>query len=159
MKLHKEGRKAVVKEAKEEEEEEGSPLCKELHPKQRRDRTFLKATNSEPAMGTPHLLISSPTAPHTHLSSPLPIINDPLDEVLSLNLNLDEHFEHMDLDISHISPTLEHTNEIILHPTKKFVEPVYTPSFSPIITFPTKESTHWKSLATKKHIKHQALHV
>ena len=79
VKLHKEGRKVVEEEEKEEKEEEGSPLRKELHTKQRRDPTFLGTTNFEPTMGTSHLHISSPTSPCTHLSSPLPIINDPLD--------------------------------------------------------------------------------
>ena len=48
----------------------------------------------------------------------------------------------MDLDIPHISLTPKCTNEIILHPTKKPIEHAHTPSLSPIITLPTKESTH-----------------
>ena len=129
----------MVEEEEEEEEEEESLLCKELHTKQRRDPTFLIATNSELAMGTLHLHISSPTSPCTHLSSPLPIINYPLDEVLPLNLNLDEHF---DLDIPHISPTTERTSDIMLHPTDRSIEPTQTPSLSPIITLPTQPSTY-----------------
>ena len=79
----------MVKE--EDEEEEESPLCKELQNRQRRDLAFLRATNSKPTIGTSHLNVTSPTSPHTHLSLSLPIINDPLDEILQMNLNLDEH--------------------------------------------------------------------
>ena len=114
------------------------PLCKELQTKQRRDPALLKATHSEPTMGTSHLVISSPPSPHTHQSLPLPIIDDPLDEVIPLNLNLNDHF---DLDIPHISPTPERTNDIILHPIEKMVEPAQTPSLTPIITLPTQETT------------------
>ena len=89
-------------------------------------------------MGTSCLAISSPTSPHTHHSLPLPIINNPLDEVIPLNLNLNDHF---DLDIPHISPTPKHTSNIILHPTKKTIELAQTPSPSPIITLPTHETT------------------
>ena len=69
--------------------------------------------------------ISSPTSTCTHHALPLPIINDPLEEVIPLNLDLNEHF---DLDVPHISPTLERTSEISLHPTDKILEPVHTPS-------------------------------
>ena len=60
MKLHKEGRKVIAKEAEEEDEEEGSPLRKELHTKQRRDPTLLKATNSKPTMGMSRLVFHHP---------------------------------------------------------------------------------------------------
>ena len=88
------------------------------------------------------LITSSPTSPCTHLSLPLPIINDPLDEVLLLNLNLGEHFEHMDLDIPHSSSTLECTSNIMLHPSDKPIELAQTPSLSPMITLPIEQSTH-----------------
>ena len=66
-----------------------------------------------------HFLSSTtPSSPHTHLSLPLPIINDPLDEILPMNLYLDEHFDHMDLDIPHLSPTPNRITEPILKPTK-----------------------------------------
>ena len=147
VKLHKEGKKVVAEEAEEEEEEEGLPLRKELRTKRRRDPAFLKTTHSEPTMGTSHLVISSPTSPHTHHSLPLPIINDPLDEVIPLNLNLNDHF---DLDIPHISPTLERTNDIILQPTEKMIEPAQTPSLTPIITLPTHETTQQETPTTEK---------
>ena len=137
----------VAEEAKEEEEEEGSSLRKELHTKQRRDPAFLKTTNFEPTMGTSHLVISSPTSPWTHHSLPLPIIDDPLDEVIPLNLNLNDNF---DLDIPHISPTPEHTNNIILHPTQNIVEPAETPSLSPIITFHTHDTTQQETPTTRE---------
>ena len=144
MKLHKEGKQVF-------EEEEESPLHKELQTKQRRDPTFLKPTNFEPAIGTSHLKITSPTSPHTHLSLPLPIINVSLDEILpTMNLNLDEHFEHMDLDIPHISPTTECIIKPILKPTKTPIEPAPTPSLQPIITLPIEESTHREPPTTKE---------
>ena len=118
--MQKKQKKKVVAEM---EEEEGSPLRKELHTKQRRDPDLLKATHSKPTMSTSHLVISSPASPHTHHSLPLPIIDDPLDEVIPLNLNLNDHF---DLDIPHISPTPKRTNDIILHPIDKMVEPAQT---------------------------------
>ena len=118
VKLHKEERKVVAKEVEEREEEEGSPLHKELRTKQRRDPALLKATHSEPTMGMSRLVISSPTSPHTHHSLPLPIIDDPLEEVIPLNINLNDHF---DLDIPHISPTPERTNDIILHPIERIM--------------------------------------
>ena len=96
----------------------------------------------------PFLNVTSPSSPHTHLSLPLPVINDPLDEVLPLNLNLDEHFEHMDLDIPHISSTPKRTSNITLHPIEKPIEPAHTPSLSPIITLPIEESTHRKPPTT-----------
>ena len=89
-----------------------------------------------------YLNVTSPTSPHTHLSLPLPIINDPLDEILPLNLDLEELFEHMDLDIPHISPTPKCTNEFLLHLIEKPIELACKPSLSTIITLPTKESTH-----------------
>ena len=143
--LHKEGRRVVEEEAEETKEEEGSPLHKELRTKQRRDPTFLKATNSEPTMGMSCLVISSPTSPCTHLSLPLPIINDPLEEVIPLNVNLNEHF---DLDIPHISPTPECTTELILHPTRKIVEHAQTPSLQPIVTLSTQETTQKETPTT-----------
>ena len=85
-------------------------------------------------MGTSCLVISSPTSPYTHHLLPLPIIDDPLEEVIPLNLKLNDHF---DLDIPHISPTPERTNDIILHPREKIMEPAQTSSLSPIITLPT----------------------
>ena len=91
VKLHKEG-KQVVQVEEEEEEEEEIPLRKELGTKQNRDPKFLKATTSEPAIGTHSLSFEVPSSPHTHLSLPLPIINDPLDEIMPMNLNLKEHF-------------------------------------------------------------------
>ena len=48
----------------------------------------------------------------------------------------------MDLDIPHISPTPEHTNDIMLHSTTKPIEPTHTPSLSPIITLLVEESMH-----------------
>ena len=46
-----------------------------------------KVTTPELAIGMQTLNITSPYSPHTHLSLPLPIINDPLDEIF-VNLNL-----------------------------------------------------------------------
>ena len=90
-------------------------------------------------------MISSPTSPCTHFSSPLLNINDPLDEVIPLNLNLNEHF---DLDIPHISPTPERTSEITLHPTNKIIEPTQTPSLQPIVTLSTKKTTQKETPTT-----------
>ena len=92
-----------------------------------------------------HLVISSPTSPCTHHSLPLPIINDPLEEVIPLNLNLNEHF---DLNIPHISPTPKRTSEIILHPIEKIVEPAQTPSLQPIVTLSTQETTQKETPTT-----------
>ena len=120
-------------------------MHKELCSKQRKDPSFLRATNSEPTIGTSYLVISSPTSPHTHFSSPLPSTNDLLDEVIPLNLSLNEHF---DLDIPHISPTPERASEITLHPTKKIVEPTQTPSLQPIVTLSTQETTQKETPTT-----------
>ena len=57
--------------------------------------------------------ITSPSSPHTHLSLPLPIINDPLDEILPINLNLDEHFDHIDLEMPNISPIVDRITKVI----------------------------------------------
>ena len=97
-----------------------------------------------------HLKITSLASLDTHLSLPLHIINNPLDEVLPLNLNLDEHSKHMDLDIPHISPTLECIIEIILKPIEKPIELAPTPSFESIITHSTQESTHREPPTTKE---------
>ena len=43
------------------------------------------------------LSITTPSSPHTHLSLLLPIIDDTLDEILPMNLNLEEHFDNLDL--------------------------------------------------------------
>ena len=125
-----------------DEEEEEIPLHKELQIKQRRDLAFLRATNSKPTICMSHLNVTSPTSPHTRLSLPLSIINDPLAEILPMNLNLDEHFDHMDLDIPHTSPTPECVIEPILKPIEIPIETAPTPSIQPIVAHPIEEMTH-----------------
>ena len=117
-------------------------MHKELQTKRNRDPKFLKTTTSEPAVGTHSLSFVVPSSPHTHLSLPLPTINDPLDEILPMSLNLEELFDHLDLDIPHISPTLEHITEPILKPIEETIEPTPTPSLQPIITHLVEETTN-----------------
>ena len=78
------------------------------------------------------LNITSPSSPHTYLSLPLPIINDPPDKILSMNLNLEEHFDHLNLEKSHISPI----PNLVIEPILKPIEPTPTPSPQPTITHP-----------------------
>ena len=52
-----------------------------------------------------------------------------------MNLNLEEHFDHLDLEIAHISPALE----IVIEPILKPIEPAPTPLLQPIITHPMEK--------------------
>ena len=56
----------------------------------------------------------------------------------------------MDLDILHISPTLEHIIEPILKPTETPIELALTPSIQPIVIHPAEESTHREPPTTKE---------
>ena len=68
-----------------------------------------------------------------------------------MNLNLDEHFDHMDLDIPHISPTPERIIEPILKPIETPIELAPTSLVvQPIVTHPNKESTHREPPTTKE---------
>ena len=67
-----------------------------------------------------------------------------------MNLNLEEHFDHLDLEIPHISPTIDHINQSILKPTKKPIEHVPTPSLQPTITHPIKKPTHKEPSTSKE---------
>ena len=91
---------------------------------------FSQSNHFELAMGTSHFIITSPS-PHTHLSLPLPTINDPLDEILSMNLNLEEHFDNLNLEKPHIAPTPKYTNEPTLKPIETHIGSALPPLFSP----------------------------
>ena len=93
------------------------------------------------------MIITTPSSPHTHLSLlPLLIINDPLDEILPMNPNLEEHFDQLDLEIPHISPTREHVTKPILKP----IEPAPTPSLQLVVIHPIEKPTHKEPPASKE---------
>ena len=86
-----------------------------------------------------------------HLSLSLPIINDPLDEILPMTQNLEEHFDHLDLEIPHISPRLKHVTKPILKPIETPIERTPTLSLQPTITNPIEKPTH-KAPQTSKEL-------